>query len=91
MTLPDTEDHTPLLTVRDLRKYFPIRRGLLQRQVGWVKAVDGVSFSLNKGKILGLVGESGCGKTTTGRMVLRACIRQREKSFLRKGMESALT
>ena len=72
MTLPDTEDLNPLLTVRDLRKYFPIRRGLLQRQVGWVKAVDGVSFSLTKGKILGLVGESGCGKTTTGRMVLRA-------------------
>ncbi len=63
---------TALLQVKNLKKYFPIRRGLLQRQVGWVKAVDGVSFAVQKGQILGLVGESGCGKTTTGRMVLRA-------------------
>ena len=62
----------PILQVKDLNKFFPIRSGLLQRQVGWVKAVDGVSFSLNKGKILVLVGESGCGKTTTGRMILKA-------------------
>ena len=61
-----------MLEVRGLKKYFPVRRGLLQRQVGWVKAVDGVDFALEKGKIMGLVGESGCGKTTTGRMVLRA-------------------
>ncbi len=61
-----------LLQVRGLKKYFPVRRGLLQRQTGWVKAVDGVSFALVEGKILGLVGESGCGKTTTGRMILRA-------------------
>jgi len=61
-----------MLEVRGLKKYFPVRRGLLQRQVGWVKAVDGVDFTLEKGKIMGLVGESGCGKTTTGRMVLRA-------------------
>ena len=61
-----------ILQVRDLKKHFPERRGLLQRQPGWVKAVDGVSFKLEQGKILGLVGESGCGKTTTGRMILRA-------------------
>ena len=61
-----------ILQVRDLKKHFPVRRGLLQRQTGWVKAVDGVSFTLEQGKILGLVGESGCGKTTTGRMILRA-------------------
>ena len=61
-----------LLQVRGLKKHFPVHRGLLQRQTGWVKAVDGVSFSLAQGKILGLVGESGCGKTTTGRMILRA-------------------
>ncbi len=61
-----------LLSVRDLKKYFPIQRGLLRRTVGDVKAVDGVSFDLHSGETLGLVGESGCGKTTTGRLILRA-------------------
>jgi peptide/nickel transport system ATP-binding protein len=61
-----------LLDVRDIKKYFPIQRGLLRRTVGYVKAVDGVSFQIGEGETLGLVGESGCGKTTTGRMILRA-------------------
>src|SRR3954471_20420530 len=61
----------PLLSVRDLRTWFPIKKGVLQRTVGHVKAVDGVSFELNAGKTLGLVGESGCGKTTVGRTILR--------------------
>jgi oligopeptide/dipeptide ABC transporter ATP-binding protein len=61
----------PVLEVRDLKKHFPIRRGLLQRAAGTVFAVDGVSFAINKGETLGLVGESGCGKTTVGRTVLR--------------------
>ena len=61
----------PLIEVKDLKKYFPITGGVFQRTVGHVKAVDGVSFSLNKGEALGLVGESGCGKSTTGRTVLR--------------------
>lgn len=60
-----------LLVVRGLRKYFPIRKGLFQRHAGDVKAVDGVSFHLRRGETLGLVGESGCGKTTTGRTLLR--------------------
>jgi oligopeptide/dipeptide ABC transporter ATP-binding protein len=62
---------TPLVEVRDLVKHFPIRQGLLQRQVGSVRAVDGVSFDVEQGETLGLVGESGCGKSTTARLVLR--------------------
>jgi oligopeptide/dipeptide ABC transporter ATP-binding protein len=62
----------PLLDVRGLKKYFPIRRGLLQKTVGEVKAVDDVTFFLDKGETLSLVGESGCGKTTTARCILRA-------------------
>jgi oligopeptide/dipeptide ABC transporter ATP-binding protein len=60
-----------LLEVRNLTKYFPIKKGALSRTVGEVRAVDGVSFTLEKGKTLGLVGESGCGKTTVGRSLLR--------------------
>jgi len=59
-----------LLVVRGLKKYFPIRKGFFQRHVGDVKAVDGISFILEKGETLGLVGESGCGKTTAGRTIL---------------------
>src|SRR5262249_3224743 len=65
-------DSPVLLEVRGLKKYFPLHRGLLRRVVGQVKAVDGVSFRIHEGETLGLVGESGCGKTTTGRLILRA-------------------
>lgn len=61
----------PLLEVRDLQKYFPIRKGVFRRVVGQVKAVDGVNLELYRGQTLGLVGESGCGKTTVGRCLLR--------------------
>src|SRR5258705_217655 len=67
-----TETPTPLLEVRNLRKLFPIRKGFLRRVVGQVRAVDGVSFEVRKGETLSLVGESGCGKTTTARCILRA-------------------
>ncbi|QSO54503.1 dipeptide ABC transporter ATP-binding protein [Alicyclobacillus curvatus] len=60
-----------LLKVEDLRKYFPIRRGVLQRTVGNVRAVDGISFSVRHGETLGVVGESGCGKSTMARAILR--------------------
>jgi oligopeptide/dipeptide ABC transporter ATP-binding protein len=61
----------PLVEVENLKKYFPIKRGLLKRTVAEVKAVDGVSFTLNRGETLCLVGESGCGKSTVGRLILR--------------------
>lgn len=66
----DTEQ-PPLLEVKDLKQYFPVSKNILGKPTKFLKAVDGVSFSLQKGKTLGIVGESGCGKTTMGRTVLR--------------------
>ena len=73
-----TLDYTPIqydpqyiLQVNQLKKYFPIKGGMISRVTGWVKAVDGVTFNLKRGTTMGLVGESGCGKSTTGRTILR--------------------
>ncbi len=71
MNVPAANERTQLLSVRNLRKEFPIRKGVLSRQVGAVKAVNDVSFDVARGETLGVVGESGCGKTTTGRTILR--------------------
>src|ERR1043165_2651281 len=60
-----------LLEVKGLKKYFPIKKGIFSSTVGYVKAVDDVSFTIRRGETLGLVGESGCGKTTAGRSILR--------------------
>lgn len=68
---PSKSGDRPILEVRDLRTWFPVRRGFLQRTVAHVKAIDGVSFHIKRGETLGLVGESGCGKTTVGRTILR--------------------
>ena len=74
MSTTDTGKANPkkdLIVVKNLVKYFPVRSGLLQRVVAWVQAVDDVSFTIREGETLGLVGESGCGKTTIGRTMLR--------------------
>ena len=66
-----TNDNAVLIKVEDLKMHFPIYRGVIRRQVGSVRAVDGVSFQIHSGETLGLVGESGCGKSTTGRTILQ--------------------
>jgi oligopeptide/dipeptide ABC transporter ATP-binding protein len=67
----ESKNNNVILRIEGLKKYFPIRRGFMQKIHGWVKAVDGVSFDIEQGKTLGLVGESGCGKTTVARLILR--------------------
>lgn len=71
MTNADSQTKTPLLEITNLKKYYPIRGGLLRREVGQVKAVDDLSLTLHAGETVGIVGESGCGKSTAGRTMLR--------------------
>ena len=70
-TEPTPSQDTPLLRVTGLQKHFPVRKGLLRRQVGAVRAVDGIDFDVRPGETLGVVGESGCGKSTMGRLITR--------------------
>ena len=72
MTTETPQDIQTILEIRNLKKHFPIKQGLLKREVGSIRAVDDVSFDITEGETLGLVGESGCGKTTTARCILRA-------------------
>jgi peptide/nickel transport system ATP-binding protein/oligopeptide transport system ATP-binding protein len=71
MTVTEPKNSRELISVKNLKKYFPVRGGILQRTIAWVLALDDVSFTINEGETLGLVGESGCGKTTVGRTMLR--------------------
>ncbi len=71
MTSKTNGSNSALLRVRDLKNHFPVREGVFSRVANWVKAVDGVSFEIHEGETLGLVGESGCGKTTVGHSILR--------------------
>ncbi len=76
-----------ILMVNGLKKYFPIKGGTISHVVGHVKAVDGVTFNLKRGTTMGLVGESGCGKTTTGRAILRLCGEKTDGQVLFNGQE----
>jgi len=68
---PIESSNNIVLRVQGLKKYFPVRRGLLQKVIGWIQAVDGVDLAIEEGKTLGLVGESGCGKSTVSRLILK--------------------
>ncbi|MBN1887413.1 MAG: dipeptide ABC transporter ATP-binding protein [Thermoflexales bacterium] len=83
------ESRQTLLEVKNLKKYFPIHKGFFRRVTGHVRAVDGVNFFIRQGETLGLVGESGCGKTTTGRVVLRAMEPTEGQIFFRANGEMA--
>ena len=84
---PVTYDPQYILMVNQLKKYFPIKDGMLAKTVGHVKAVDGVTFNLKRGTTMGLVGESGCGKTTTGRTILRLAGEKTSGQVLFNGQE----
>ena len=86
-TTPPEYDPQYVLQVKDLKKHFPIKGGMISKTVGHVKAVDGVTFNLKRGTTMGLVGESGCGKTTTGRVILRLSGEKTDGHVLFNGQE----
>ncbi|HET7658299.1 MAG TPA: ABC transporter ATP-binding protein, partial [Bacillales bacterium] len=69
--MPANETDDYILQVKELKKYFPIKAGVLQKTVGQVKAVDGINLNVKRGETIGIVGESGCGKSTAGRSIIR--------------------
>ena len=81
-----SEQQIPLIQVKDLKKYYPVKTGIIPHVTNYVKAVDGVSFSIEEGEILGLVGESGCGKTTIGKQ-LAGLEKPTGGTFLYRGMD----
>ena len=81
-----SRQQNPLIQVKDLKKYYPVKTGIIPHVTDYVKAVDGVSFSIYEGEILGLVGESGCGKTTTGKL-LTGLEKPTEGAILYRGMD----
>ena len=81
-----SRQHNPLIQVKDLKKYYPVKTGIIPHVTDYVKAVDGVSFSIYEGEILGLVGESGCGKTTIGKL-LTGLEKPTEGAILYRGMD----
>lgn len=81
-----SEQQIPLIQVKDLKKYYPVKTGIIPHVTDYVKAVDGVSFSIYEGEILGLVGESGCGKTTIGKQLV-GLERPTEGAFFYRGMD----
>ena len=81
-----SEQQIPLIQVKDLKKYYPVKTGIIPHVTDYVKAVDGVSFSIYEGEILGLVGESGCGKTTIGKL-LTGLEKPTEGAILYRGMD----
>ena len=84
---PVEYDHQYIVMVNGLKKHFPIKGGMFSQTVGWVKAVDGVTFNLKRGTTMGLVGESGCGKTTVGRTILRLYDSKTDGQVLFNGKE----
>lgn len=88
--IKDLNKREPLLAVKNLKMHFPVTRGFLGREVGQIKAVDDVTFTINRGETFGLVGESGCGKTTTGKCTCASARRRADRFCTRDRISRTL-